>query len=132
MIGVANNTIAQYELGISQPKLGQLQKIAEALQVSVVSFFPDGWDYLSQGNTPDDTVALNEALNQAEQERQAVISLKAEVENNQIHLADVTNTIDEKVLRKAISDMLVPLNRKGLLEAYKRVSELSEIKRYKR
>jgi len=132
MLGVAPNTVAQYELGISQPKLEQLQKIGEVLHVSVVSFFPDGWDYLSQGNTPEDTEELNEALEVADQERKQITLLKDEVEQNQSQLADATGAIDDKLLRKAIYDMLIPLNRKGLLEAYKRVSELSEIKRYKR
>ena len=132
MLGVAPNTIAQYELGVSQPKLDQLQRIAESLHVSVVSFFPDGWDYLSQGNMPDDSNDLNEALNQANNERNEINILRNEIKSNQNQLADATGAIDEKVLLKAVYDMLIPLNRKGLLEAYKRVSELSEIKRYKR
>jgi transcriptional regulator with XRE-family HTH domain len=132
MLGIAPNTVAQYELGISQPKLEQLQKIAEALHVSVVSFLPDAWDYLSQGNTPEDTAALNEALNETEQERTQIGALRGEITSNQKQLANATKVINERIILKAINDMLIPLNRNGLLEAYKRVSELSEIKRYKR
>lgn len=132
MLGIAPNTVAQYELGISQPKLEQLQKIAEALHVSIISFLPDGWDYLSQGNTPEDTATLSETLSLADNERKQINTLKEEINSSQKQLADSIKPISESVLRKAIYDMLIPLNRKGLLEAYKRVSELSEIKRYKR
>lgn len=132
MLGIAPNTVAQYELGVSQPKLEQLQKIAMALHVSIVSFLPDGWDYLSQGNMPEDTDNLNEALDLADDERKQINTLKSEIESSQKQLADSTESISETILRKAIYDMLIPLNRKGLLEVYKRISELSEVKRYKR
>lgn len=132
MLGVAPNTITQYELGVSQPKIEQLQKIAEALHISVLSLFPNGWDYLLEGNSPKDTAALSESLKEADQERKQIGSLKDEMERSQKHLVDAIDNIDERIILKAVYDMLIPLNRKGLLEAYKRVSELSEIKRYKR
>ena len=132
MLGLAPNTIAQYELGTSQPKLQLLQKIAEALRVSVVSFLPDGWDYLTDGKDAEDSEALSSALEEAKQAQTDLDTLRAETEKNRSTLSESANRFSEPFLRSAVSDRLTCLNKDGLLEVYKRVCELSEIKTYKK
>lgn len=131
MLGLAPNTIAQYELGTSRPKLEKIQLIARALNISVISLLPDGWDYLEGGHDEEDTEALSQALLQAETERINLNCLQAEVEKSQKRLAEDTDSLSEYFLRKAVSDNLISLNRDGLLEAYKIIRNLAEIKKYK-
>jgi len=40
LVGVATNTISRWETGTYQPTLDDLEKLARALRVSILSFFP--------------------------------------------------------------------------------------------
>lgn len=131
MLGLAPNTIAQYELGTSRPKLEKIQLIAKALNVSVISLLPDGWDYLEGGNDPEDTEALSQVLIEAETERINLNRLQAEIDKSQKRLTEDLEPLSEHFLRKAVSDSLIALNREGLTEVYKIIRDLSEIKKYK-
>ncbi|MDL2214389.1 helix-turn-helix domain-containing protein [Clostridia bacterium OttesenSCG-928-O13] len=131
MLGVKQNTVAQWENGRTQPSLEQLKKIAEALNVSPVSFLPDGWDFL-QEHSPDDDVALQDALTVADTENKNRVLLKEALHESKHTLKAKTIDIPVSQLKSAICDCLLPLNQEGLLEAYQRVYELSKIKDYRK
>jgi Predicted transcriptional regulators len=61
IVGVAPNTVTQWENGTNAPKMPQLKKLAGALDVEVINFLPNSWDYLSK-NTLDNKQALEEAF----------------------------------------------------------------------
>ena len=129
LLGQAQNTIAQWESGYTQPSFGQLERLAEALNVNCVSFLPDGWSFLEE-NDVSDTEAYESALADAKQETDTIIRAKnIAIDFNNRFLSEVED-VPEVYIRNAISNALIALNRDGLWQAYARVNELSELKKY--
>lgn len=48
-LGIAYQSVAQWENGLRNPKLETLQRIADALNVSLWTFFPDGTEITLDG-----------------------------------------------------------------------------------
>lgn len=48
-LGIAYQSVAQWENGLRNPKLETLQRIADALNVSLWTFFPDGTEVTFDG-----------------------------------------------------------------------------------
>ncbi|MEG1061433.1 MAG: helix-turn-helix transcriptional regulator [Oscillospiraceae bacterium] len=131
ILGVAQNTVAQWESDYSQPSITQLEKVAEALNVSRISFLPDGWDFL-QDYSEEDTEAYKNALNEAKAETDAINYAKqVAYETNHI-LSSKLKEIPQAYFRNAILNALISLNQEGLWKVLNYSQELSEIKRYKK
>lgn len=106
--GVATGTIQQYELGKRQPRLEQLRVISNALGIALYQL-TDG-DY--SNFSPEEL--QNDFLNTA-------------IQLDDFHEMIVAKALEEE---NALLTNFRILNEKGRKEAKKRVSELTEIKRY--
>ena len=131
ILGVAQNTVAQWESDYSQPSIVQMEKIAEALNVSRVFLLPDGWDFL-QDYSEEDTEAYELALNSAKAETDMLNHAKqTDAETQQVFLSELEE-IPVNYLHNAIVNALISLNKNGLWSVLTYAQELSEIKKYKK
>lgn len=106
--GVATGTIQQYELGKRQPRLEQLRVISNALGIALYRLTDGDYSSFSPEELQNDF-------------------LKAAIQLDDFHEMIAAKALEEeKVL---LSDFRI-LNEKGRKEAQKRVSELTELKRY--
>ena len=111
-MGVAEITIRQYETGKRIPSLDMLQKIADALKISIRDVIPP------TVVTKDDTFLTYEAIENSIRERHP-------------ELYDYENEPAYKALVR-VDDAFTKLNDEGIEEAVKRVEELTEIPKYQR
>ena len=131
-LGIAQNTIAQYESGLRTPKIEQLNRIAEILNISVVSFLSDdGYDPLGTYNKNDIAQLTTEleSLQTKDPPFSKAIQTFDELEN--AFLSSVQD-VSEKELLSAIQGLTVKLNSKGQWLVYKIVKEIVEINKYKK
>ena len=129
-LGLATGTIQQYELGKRQPRLDQLRKIADALNVNWTDLVQEEYqgkivvDHMKRvisnlSNSADKSVSEAEKLiEDSKLKTDAIVSLI------QLNLQQQTA---EKLL-----DALLLLNDDGREKAIERVEELTEIPKYQR
>lgn len=117
--GIATITLQQYELGKRNPRIDNLQKIANALNIKL-----------------SDLVCPNETIKEFHAENGAEIT-NTLTKNQDGKLSKITeikvhsNSAPEcKILEEALINYYSMLNISGQREAVKRISELAEITRY--
>lgn len=108
--GTSESTIKQYELGKRQPRIEQLKKIANVFNVPI-------WELL--GITKQEALVLN------------LYPGKVPYDVTEVGPAIAYDIVYQKNL-KDLRQAFNLLNFKGQKEAIKRVSELSEISKYKK
>lgn len=115
--GTATGTIQQYELGKRQPRIGQLQRIAAALEIHVSELLV---------TLPPE---IAETLDFVENRGEKLFDLDKELHQS------VMDGIRQACLpspQERINLALNQLNENGLAVAAERVEELTEISRYRR
>lgn len=137
--GIATITLQQYERGVRQPRLEQIKKIADALEVTVGTLL--GADGLSSGvvsfediahelNVPVkmvyDAVVHPEQVPNEIRDKIITVSGMLYAEFSDPEYQELKSALDQ------ISFSLSKLNSIGRAKAVERVSELTEIHKYKR
>lgn len=106
--GVATGTIQQYELGKRQPRLEQLRVISNALGIALYQLTDGDYSSFSPEELQKDF-------------------LKTAIQLDDFHEMIAAKALEEENV--LLADFRI-LNEKGRKEAQKRVSELTELKRY--
>ena len=120
-LGVSQQMIGQWETNKSNPKLANLQKISNALSVSINTFLK-----LEKNHTSDEFIQLTELY----EEQQAELNKDNDVRH---HLLNFHYDDMGRIGRDSLMDILASLkrlNQTGQQEAVKRVEELTEIPYY--
>ena len=60
MVGAGQTTIANYESGFRTPSIEQLNKICKAMNISIVAFLADGYDFIGNYSESDIIELANE------------------------------------------------------------------------
>lgn len=139
--GIAEITIRQYEAGKYQPKIENLHKISNALNVPL-SFFLDD-DFFDCLDLPeqDEEMFIQNKINELktnptltnEEKKKKSRELYSQIEIlGHTHLEEVNNA--EKLLEQYQEETIIcdfrKLNEIGKDEALKRVAELTELSKY--
>lgn len=117
-IGTTSQNISQYERGVRNPKIGTLQKIADALGENVTMFIP------TQRESPTEYAALEPYL--TDDQKKYLAELDEEWISDMIDEAEDT-WFEQK---HQMLDALFQLSDEGRIIAIERVKELTEIPRY--
>ena len=108
-IGVAQNTIAQYETGLRTPRLDQLTEIAKALNFSVVAFLTeDGYDPMGEYDPEDEKHVAPELESLAINKDRAirVNRLYGEIQSSFLSLTqDITTEDLKEILVQELADL---------------------------
>lgn len=117
--GMADSNLRAYELGKAKPKIETLQRIADALETHI--------GHLMGTETPDnaDITWLSSKLESIPLEEldQAMAEFIKDSAERFEHIS--INTLSDALWRA-----FGPLNKKGKVEAVRRVQELSELRKY--
>jgi transcriptional regulator with XRE-family HTH domain len=117
-VGTTSQNISQYERGVRNPKIGTLQKIADALGENVTMFIP------TQRESPAEYAALEPYL--TDDQKKYLAELDEEWLSDMLDEAE--NTWFEQ--RHQMFNALFQLSDEGRIIAIERVKELTEIPRY--
>ena len=133
--GIATITLQQYERGVREPKLEQMQKIAAALEISFGELFaqePSCVSGISSGLISPKDIAeeMNIPVELVMRSIENPDSVPAET-REKIGAVGAVLSLDTSPLSR-ISLSLSKLNREGQEKAVERVEELTEIKRYQK
>ena len=117
-VGTTSQNISQYERGVRNPKIGTLQKIADALGENVTMFIP------TQRESPAEYAALEPYL--TDDQKKYLAELDEEWLSDMLDEAE--NTWFEQ--KHQMFNALFQLSDEGRIIAIERVKELTEIPRY--
>ena len=129
---VATVTLQQYERGVRQPRLEQLHRIADALNVSVA--------YL-EGQESMEVRAIMQAIERKDaREFERLLGLKSgsivdmnpSLKDDESIITVFAHNDEEASIKVQILEAVDCLNTTGQQEAVKRVEELTEIPKYQR
>lgn len=134
-LGVSQTMIAQYEKGDRLPKIGTLRRIAEALEVPLYALL-DWNQYTTEDFKEDMGSTIKSSISKIPEQFPSAIkeALKTSVNNLDEISVDLQRqtqkALDEDWRGSLLLSHFSKLNSTGRNEAVKRVSELSEIKKY--
>lgn len=133
--GIATITLQQYERGVREPKLEQLDKLASALEVSfgeLLAQEPSEVSGIASGLIPIEEIAeeMNIPVNRVRMAIENPDLVPVEAREKIGAVGAILSLYADPLSR--ISQSLAKLNKEGQEKAVERVSELTEIPRYQK
>lgn len=138
-LGVAYQTLAQWENDLRNPKLGTLYRISAALEVPVSKFLtPDEEaeiesviDILRPGNDETNLDLFRRSLVEETLYFRPIVAAGTAREVADAAILKAFEGVSDKDIRKWSIDMIDHMNRLGRIETLQLIEALSEVSRYK-
>lgn len=133
-LSVSSQMIAQYENDKRKPKIDTLRKICTAMGITIGDLGPDIWKCYSAEDFAEDL--LDSTLSKLPKQIESAIKNNAEEDMTKLRFAGEQaqqhshEIVDSNWKSVVLLSHFEKLNADGQTEAVKRVSELTEIKKY--